>query len=93
MAVIVLGRCLSALLLGVLLVSGALPRASGQDSRLPADRPNIVIILIDDLGWRDLGCTGSGYYETPNIDRLAGQGMRFTDAYAAAPICSHVNVL
>ena len=51
-------------------------------------RPNIVLILIDDLGWRDLGCYGSTFYETPNIDRLAARGMRFTDAYAACPVCS-----
>lgn len=51
-------------------------------------RPNIILILIDDLGWRDLGCYGSSFYESPNIDRLASQGIRFTDAYAAAPVCS-----
>jgi len=51
-------------------------------------KPNIVFILADDLGWRDLGCMGSQYYETPNIDRLAGQGLLFTDAYAAAPVCT-----
>jgi len=51
-------------------------------------RPNIILILIDDLGWRDLSCMGSEFYETPNLDRLARQGMRFTDAYAAAPVCS-----
>ncbi len=50
--------------------------------------PNFVLILIDDLGWRDLGCYGSSFYETPQIDRLAEQGMRFTAAYAAAPVCS-----
>ena len=50
--------------------------------------PNFVIILIDDMGWADTGCFGSRYYETPNIDRLAGQGMRFTDAYAACSVCS-----
>ena len=50
--------------------------------------PNIVFILIDDMGWRDLGCYGSTFYETPRIDALARQGARFTDAYAAAPICS-----
>ncbi len=46
------------------------------------------IILADDLGWRDLGCYGSTFYETPNLDRLAAQGMRFTQAYAACPVCS-----
>ena len=51
-------------------------------------QPNIVFILIDDMGWRDLGCYGSTFYETPNLDRLAAQGMRFTDAYAACPVCS-----
>ena len=50
--------------------------------------PNILFILIDDMGWRDLACTGSPFYETPNIDRLAAQGMCFTQAYAACPVCS-----
>jgi arylsulfatase A len=50
--------------------------------------PNVVFILIDDLGWADLECYGNRYYETPQIDRLAAQGMRFTDAYAACPVCS-----
>ena len=51
-------------------------------------RPNIVFILMDDLGWQDLGCYGSTLYETPNLDRLAGESMRFSDAYAACPVCS-----
>lgn len=50
--------------------------------------PNIVFILADDLGWRDLGIYGSTYYDTPNLDALAERGVRFTDAYAAVPICS-----
>jgi len=49
---------------------------------------NFVFFLIDDLGWADLGCYGSTFYETPNIDKLASEGMRFTDAYAACPVCS-----
>jgi arylsulfatase A-like enzyme len=53
-----------------------------------AERTNVVVILIDDLGGRDLGCYGSTYYRTPNIDRLAAAGMKFTDAYAACPVCS-----
>lgn len=53
-----------------------------------AEKPNIVLVLADDLGWTDVGCYGSKYYETPNLDRLAKQGMRFTDAYVAAPQCS-----
>lgn len=50
--------------------------------------PNILFILIDDLGWKDLGCYGSTYYQTPNIDRLAEQGVRFADGYAACAVCS-----
>ena len=50
--------------------------------------PNIVLIYADDLGWRDLTVQGSSYYETPNIDRLATEGIRFTDAYANAPNCA-----
>jgi arylsulfatase A-like enzyme len=51
-------------------------------------RPNIIFFLLDDLGWRDLTCYGSTFYETPNLDRLATEGMRFTEAYAACPVCS-----
>jgi len=51
-------------------------------------KPNFVFILIDDLGWTDLTCYGSQFYETPNIDKLASAGMKFTDAYAACPVCS-----
>nr|WP_299381129.1 sulfatase [Allomuricauda sp.] len=51
-------------------------------------RPNIVLITVDDLGWTDLGCFGSSYYETPNIDKLSRGGVTFTNAYAAAAVCS-----
>ncbi len=50
--------------------------------------PNIVFILVDDLGWADVGCYGADLHETPNIDRLASQGIRFTQAYAASPVCT-----
>ena len=53
-----------------------------------AERPNVILFLVDDLGWRDLGCQGSEYYQTPNIDALAESGLRFTDAYAACAVCS-----
>src|SRR5438477_4594341 len=53
----------------------------------PARRPNIVFILADDLGWTDVACFGSKYYESPNIDRLATQGMRFTNGYTCGPNC------
>ena len=52
------------------------------------DKTNIILINVDDLGWMDLSCYGSRYYETPNIDLLAAQGMRFTDAYASCAVCS-----
>jgi arylsulfatase A-like enzyme len=52
------------------------------------ERPNIVFVLLDDLGWKDFGCYGNTFHETPNIDRLAREGVRFAQAYAACPVCS-----
>lgn len=66
-----------------LLLLSALSATEAAEKRL-----NFVFILADDLGWRDLGCYGSTFYETPHLDQLAREGMRFTDAYAAAPVCS-----
>ena len=54
----------------------------------PSRRPNLLVFLADDLGARDLGCTGSSFYRTPAIDALAAAGTTFTQAYAAAPVCS-----
>ncbi len=51
-------------------------------------QPNVVVFLIDDLGWSNVGCYGSRFHETPHIDALAARGVRFTDAYAACPVCS-----
>ncbi len=53
-----------------------------------AEQLNFVVVLVDDLGWTDLSCFGSDFYETPHIDRLAAKGMKFTDAYAACAVCS-----
>ncbi|MEY3172670.1 MAG: hypothetical protein RLZZ436_583 [Planctomycetota bacterium] len=54
-----------------------------------ADRPpNVVLILMDDMGWRDVGCMGNTFVETPHLDRLAARGLRFTQAYASAPNCA-----
>src|SRR5258708_32727125 len=53
-----------------------------------AERVNVVFILADDLGWADLGCYGSKYHQTPHLDKLAADGARFTQAYAACPVCS-----
>lgn len=67
-------------LLGMLLCVHSLTAAT-------SDKPNILFILVDDFGARDLGCTGSTLYETPNIDRLAANGVSFTQAYVAYPRC------
>lgn len=58
----------------------------GQDAVEPP--PNIVLVVVDDMGWSDLSCQGSTYYETPHIDRLAAEGVRFGQAYAACAVCS-----
>lgn len=64
----------------------ALTSAGGQAAQ--TKKLNVVFILADDFGWRDSAVYGSRFYETPNIDALARRGMRFTDAYAASPLCS-----
>ena len=66
------------------MMPGNLPAAPAASKR----KPNFVLILVDDLGWTDVGCFGSKYYETPNIDRLAAGGMKFTNGYAACAVCS-----
>jgi arylsulfatase A-like enzyme len=80
-----LPSCISLYFLAALIGWFALPATL---ARAETPRPNILIILMDDLGQRDLGCYGSKYYRTPHLDRLARDGMRFTDAYAACPVCS-----
>lgn len=64
--------------------------AGSAESKKPnaGDKPNIVIILADDLGQRDLGCYGSTFHRTPHIDALARRGMKFTNGYSASPLCS-----
>lgn len=63
-------------------------QCSSKNEGEPAPKPNILLINIDDMGWRDVGFMGSEYYETPNIDALAADGMIFTNAYAAASNCA-----
>jgi len=67
-----------------LLQPGVLMANTGEN----APKPNFLFLLVDDLGWADLGCYGSTFHETPHLDRLAKEGVRFTDAYTAASICS-----
>ena len=85
----------SRFLLGGVALAGAglVLAACGPESEAPSpaaapDKPNIVLILADDLGWTDISSYGSDLYQTPHIDGLAAEGVRFTDAYAAAAICS-----
>ncbi len=61
---------------------------SKETNKERSDSPNVVIIYVDDMGWKDLGCYGSTFYETPNIDSLARKGVRFTDAYSAGIVSS-----
>jgi arylsulfatase A len=70
-----------------LTMSGRMEAGRKSSVQIPA-KPNIVFILIDDMGWTDLACYGNRFHETPNIDTLASEGMKFTDAYAACPVCS-----
>ncbi len=74
-------RCI----LSILLLAGAPCHAADV---APPGKLNIVVILADDLGWADLGCYGSTFHHTPNLDKLADGGMRFTNGYASCPVCS-----
>jgi len=71
-------HCLAAFVVGLLAaVAGA-----------AEPKPNVIVVLVDDMGWKDLSCQGSDFFETPHIDRLAASGMRFTSGYAACTVCS-----
>ncbi|MDC0937216.1 sulfatase-like hydrolase/transferase [Pirellulales bacterium] len=61
-------------------------------SAATSEKPNFVLFLADDLGWTDLGCFGSDFYETPHIDALAKSGLRLTSGYASCPVCSPTRV-
>ena len=73
----------------IVLVMNLLACGAAQNKTISKETtPNIVLIVVDDLGWKDVGYMGNQIYETPNIDALAEGGMYFTDAYAAAAVCS-----
>jgi len=73
----------------------AIINCNGENNQKKSDRPNIILFLVDDLGWKDTGCYGSTFYETSNIDKLAAEGVRFTNAYSPHPVCgpSRVSIL
>ena len=73
----------SFLLLSLLMVG-----FSGLDAPAADQKPNVILILADDLGYGDLGCFGQKLIKTPNIDRLSAEGMRFTQAYAGTTVCA-----
>ena len=72
--------------------AGAIPTACEllptAPPRAAEDRPNVIVIYTDDQGWADIGTQGAVGFETPNLDRLAAEGTRFTDFYVAQPVCS-----
>ena len=74
--------------LAVALLAGHCLAETQKPLRQAQDKPNVVFFLIDDMGWKDLGCFGAKLYETPNIDRLCAEGIRFTQAYTSTAICS-----
>ncbi|MEX2027734.1 MAG: sulfatase-like hydrolase/transferase, partial [Pirellulaceae bacterium] len=77
--------CVIHRLLGAVLAWGCVLAAAAET---PEPRPSVILVVIDDMGWADLSCYGSKFHKTPHIDALASQGMRFTSAYAACPVCS-----
>ncbi|MDA1054518.1 MAG: sulfatase [Planctomycetota bacterium] len=76
------------LILLLLMFAAILASSAARAADSPAKKPNIVFLLADDLGWTGLRCFGSDFYETPNLDRLARTGMKFTNAYSACTVCS-----
>jgi arylsulfatase A-like enzyme len=68
--------------------SAALVLLAGCAAAAPADRPNVIFFLVDDMGWRDSSACGSRFYKTPAMERLAKSSVRFTNAYSASPLCS-----
>ena len=75
-----------------LMIISACLLASASVLAAKPKKPNIVFILVDDLGWTDIACFGSKFYETPNIDVLAKSGVKMTSAYAACPVLSLIHI-
>lgn len=81
-------KCLPLLFLTFITTISGIQELNGKETEVKRKPKNFVFFLVDDLGWADVGCFGSKFHETPNIDALAQSGMRFTNAYAACPVCS-----
>src|SRR5918912_557390 len=81
-------RLMVAIIRAAITAVAVLELASIATAAEAAARRNIVLILADDLGWADLACYGADLHETPHLDRLAADGMRFTQAYSACTVCS-----
>ncbi len=80
------GHCATIFFVSWLVLLGELSHLLAEESCIQP--PNVLLIVADDLGWADLSCYGNDLHETPRLDRLAAQGVRFTEAYAASPVCS-----
>ncbi len=74
-------------LLGLMCALGIQSVLNGAE---PARRPNIIVVLVDDLRWDDIGCAGHPFVETPHIDRIANEGARFRNAFCTTPLCSPI---
>ena len=69
----------------IILFAGVVTLANSKNN---SGKPNVVFFVVDDLGWKDITCFGSDFYQTPNVDKLAAMGTRFSNAYAACTVCS-----
>ena len=84
-------RCISTIVASVIALAAfaaVCPGYAAAKGGASSAKPNVVVVFVDDLGWRDLGCYGSDFYETPNIDKLAKQGAMFSQAYSSCCLCS-----
>ena len=82
-------KLLNHLFVGCTLISGTQTVFAETSTPTPTGtKPNVILILVDDMGWKDLGCMGSTYFQTPNIDKMASEGALFTHAYATSPVSS-----
>ena len=75
-------------LISVIVLGGLLPIAASTRARGDEGRPNVVFVLVDDMGYADVGCYGARDIRTPNLDRMAREGMQFTRFYAGATVCA-----